>query len=58
MAELGGAFVLAGLGLAPEPHPNHAVYIAGWLPLVRDDSRAIESASLASRAAQYLEAFA
>lgn len=43
VAELGGAFVLAGLGLAPEPHPNHAVYIAGWLPLVRDDPRAIDS---------------
>lgn len=59
VAELGSAFVLAGLGLAPEPHPNHAAYMAGWLPLVRDDPRALTTAaSLASRAAQYLEAFA
>lgn len=59
VAELGAAFVLAGLGLAPKPHPNHAAYMAGWLPLVRDDPRALATAaSLASRAAQYLEAFA
>ncbi|WP_132249207.1 ArdC family protein [Methylobacterium segetis] len=59
VAELGAAFVLAGLGLAPEPHPNHAAYMAGWLPLVRDEPRALATAaSLASRAAQYLEAFA
>lgn len=59
VAEIGAAFVLAGLGLAPEPHPNHAAYMAGWLPLVRDEPRALATAtSLASRAAQYIEAFA
>ncbi|TXM95357.1 zincin-like metallopeptidase domain-containing protein [Methylobacterium sp. WL116] len=58
VAELGAAFILAGLGLAPEPHINHAAYMAGWLPLVRDDPRAlITAASLASRATQFLEAF-
>ncbi|TXN15802.1 DUF1738 domain-containing protein [Methylobacterium sp. WL122] len=58
VAELGAAFVMAGLGLAPEPHINHAAYMAGWLPLVRDDPRAlITAASLASKAAQFLEAF-
>ncbi|WP_292503978.1 zincin-like metallopeptidase domain-containing protein [Methylobacterium sp.] len=58
VAELGAAFVLAGLGIAPEPHPNHAAYMAGWMPLLRDDARAlVTAASLASRAAQFLEAF-
>ena len=59
VAELGAAFVLAGLGLSPEPHTNHAAYMAGWLPLVRDDPRAlVTAASLASKAAQYLTALA
>ncbi len=57
VAELGEAFILAELGLAPEPHINHAAYMAGWLPLVRDNSRAlIIAASLASKAAQFLKA--
>lgn len=57
VAELGAAFVVAQLGLAPEPHPQHAAYMAGWLPLLRSDARALfTAASLASRAAQYLEA--
>ncbi len=55
VAELGAAFVLATLGLAAEPHTNHAAYMAGWLPLVRDDPRAlVTAASLASKAAQFL----
>ncbi|WP_437871437.1 hypothetical protein ACSD7O_24200 [Methylorubrum extorquens] len=34
-------------------------YRAGWLPLMRDEPRALATAaSLASRAAQYLEVFA
>lgn len=58
VAELGAAFILAGLHLASEPHPNHAAYMAGWLPLLRDDPRALVTAtSLASKAAQFLEAF-
>lgn len=31
VAELGAAFVLAELGLARQPHPDHARYLAGWL---------------------------
>lgn len=57
IAELGAAFVLAGLGVAPTPHPNHASYIANWLPLLRSDPRAIFTAAAhASRAADYLAA--
>jgi antirestriction protein ArdC len=57
VAELGSAFVLASLGLAAAPHPNHAAYIASWLPLVQDDPRAIfVAASQASQAADWLSA--
>ncbi|WP_152047574.1 ArdC family protein [Aureimonas psammosilenae] len=55
VAELGSAFVLASLQLATTPHPNHAAYIAGWLPLVQTDPCAlITAAAQASRAADYL----
>ena len=57
IAELGSAFVLAQLGLASTPHPNHASYIAHWLPLVRSDPRAfVTAAAHASRAADHLAA--
>lgn len=56
VAELGSAFVMAQLGIAPEPHPQHAAYMAGWLPLLRSDDRALfTAASLASKAAQFLQ---
>ena len=55
MAELGAAFVLADLGLARSPHPNHGAYCASWLPLLPADPRAlVTAASHASRAAAYL----
>ncbi|MCJ2073379.1 zincin-like metallopeptidase domain-containing protein [Methylobacterium sp. J-030] len=55
VAELGAAFVLADLGLARSPHPDHAKYVAHWLPLLRADPRAFTTAaSHASRAAAYL----
>ena len=57
VAELGAAFLLAYLGLASAPHPNHAAYIAHWLPLLRSDPRAlVTAAALASRAADHLAA--
>ncbi|BCM86329.1 ArdC family protein [Methylobacterium indicum] len=56
-AELGAAFVLADLGLARTPHPNHAAYCAFWAPLLRTDPRALShAATQASRAADYLTA--
>ncbi|TXN00724.1 DUF1738 domain-containing protein [Methylobacterium sp. WL64] len=55
VAELGAAFILAGLDLASTPHPNHAAYIAGWLPLLHADPRAlVTAAALASHAADHL----
>jgi antirestriction protein ArdC len=55
IAELGSAFTLADLGIAITPHPNHATYIASWLPLSQSEPRAILAAAAhASRAAEYL----
>lgn len=55
VAELGAAFALAGLGLAGEPRPDHARYVAHWLELLRGDRRAIFSAaSQAQRAADWM----
>ena len=57
VAELGAAFVLAEVGVARLPHPQHAAYVASWLPLLRADPRALASAAAqASRAAVYLVA--
>lgn len=57
VAELGAAFVLADLGLARTPHPDHAAYCASWAPLLRANPRALShAASQASRAADYLAA--
>nr|WP_082490162.1 zincin-like metallopeptidase domain-containing protein [Methylobacterium sp. Leaf122] len=55
VAELGAAFVLADLGLARAPHPDHATYCASWAPLLRADARALgHAAAQGSRAADYL----
>ncbi|AZO33551.1 MAG: DUF1738 domain-containing protein [Mesorhizobium sp.] len=55
VAEIGSAFLLAGLGLANTPHPNHARYVASWLPLLQKDPRAIfTAATQASRATDWL----
>ena len=56
VAELGAAFVLAGLGLASEPPTQHAAYIINWLPLVKSDPRVLfVTATHASRAADWLQ---
>ena len=55
IAELGGAFLAATLGLTPEPRPDHAAYIQSWLKILKNDNRAIfTAASHAQRAADYL----
>lgn len=55
VAELGAAFILADLGVAPAPRAEHAAYIASWLKVLNSDKRAIFSAAaLAQRAADYL----
>jgi antirestriction protein ArdC len=58
IAEMSAAFVCAELGLASEPRADHAQYIAHYLALLRDDSRAIfTAAAAASKAAAYLFSF-
>ncbi len=55
IAELGAAFVCAGLGLSTEPREDHAQYIQSWLKVLRADKRAIfTAASKAQQAADYL----
>jgi len=56
VAEMAGAFLCAALGI--EPTVRHADYLASWLAVLRQDSRAIvRAASAASRAAAFLLAF-
>jgi antirestriction protein ArdC len=57
VAELSAAFCCASLGIVPTV--RHADYIGSWLEVLREDNRAIvRAASQASKAADYLLAFA
>ncbi len=56
VAELGAAFLCAHTGV--QGQLRHAEYLASWLKLLKEDSRAIfTAASKASQAADYLRAF-
>jgi antirestriction protein ArdC len=55
VAELGAAFLCAGLELAPELREDHASYLDHWLTVLKADKRAIfTAASHAQRAADFL----
>lgn len=55
VAELGSAFLSADLGITAEPRDDHSPYLASWLNVLKNDSRAIfTAATLAQRAADYL----
>lgn len=59
VAELGAAFLAADLGLAIEPRPDHASYIASWIKVLQNDTRAIvQAAAHAERAVAYLHQLA
>ena len=59
VAELGAAFLCADLGVSNAPRPDHAAYVAHWLQLLKNDTRAIFTASrLANQAAMYLHELA
>jgi antirestriction protein ArdC len=45
VAELGAAFMCAGFGIASEPRPDHAAYVASWLKVLGQDNRAIFTAA-------------
>lgn len=56
IAELGSAFLCANLGISSEPRADHANYLAGWLQVLKRDSRAIFTAASAAQAAvDYLQ---
>lgn len=56
VAELGAAFLCADLGIANEPRPDHAAYVASWLEVLNDDRRAVfTAAARANDAATYLQ---
>lgn len=55
VAELGSAFLSADLELTPELREDHAAYIASWIKILRNDTRAIfTAASHAQRAVDFL----
>lgn len=58
-AELGAAFLAADLGIALEPRSDHASYIASWIKVLQNDTRAIvQAAAHAERAIAYLHQLA
>jgi antirestriction protein ArdC len=58
VAELGAAFITGRLGVPSDPRKDHAPYIATWLKVLKNDSRAIfTAANKAQAAADYLSAF-
>lgn len=57
VAEIGAAFLCAELKITQDVRPDHAQYLANWLTLFKDDSRAIfAAAARASEAAAWLKA--
>jgi antirestriction protein ArdC len=55
VAELGSAFLCADLELTPEVRDDHASYIASWLEVLKNDSRAVFTAAAhAQRAVDFL----
>jgi antirestriction protein ArdC len=54
-AELGAAIMCSVFGIASEPRPDHAAYIANWLQVLKQDSKAIfTAASKAQEAFEHL----
>lgn len=57
VAEMTAGFILADLGIAHHPRPDHAAYISTWLPRIRTDPRAIfTAAAKAQQAADWMHA--
>jgi antirestriction protein ArdC len=55
VAELGSAFLCAGLGITPEPREDHASYLAHWIAVLKEDKRAIFAAAAhAQKAVDFL----
>jgi len=55
IAELGAAFLCAQLGVSPAPREDHSAYLTNWLQALKNDKRAIFTASSkASKAVEFL----
>jgi antirestriction protein ArdC len=55
IAESASAFILAGIGIVPEPRKETAQYLNGWIRALRDDKKAIVTAfSHAQKAADFI----
>ena len=53
--EILSGMILADLGIAHHPRPDHAAYVASWLRVLKDDPRAIfTAASKAQEAADWM----
>lgn len=53
--ELLSGMILADLGIAHHPRPDHAAYISSWLTVLKNDPRAIfTAASKAQEAADWM----
>ena len=56
IAELSAAFLCAELEITDVPRPDHAAYLASWLTVLKEDKKAILTASSeASKAVDYLQ---
>jgi antirestriction protein ArdC len=51
VAEISASYLMADLGLAYTPRPDHAAYLASWLTALRHDSKAIFTAAAQAQAA-------
>lgn len=55
--EILSGLILADLGIARHPRPDHAAYVASWLAVLKDDPKAIfTAASKAQQAADWMHA--
>ena len=51
VADAGSCMILADLGIAAQPRPDHAAYIASWLKVLKNDTSAIFTAASKAQAA-------
>ena len=51
VAELGSAFASAHLGIATEPHINHAAYLGSWLSTLRTEPKVLYTSARDAQAA-------
>lgn len=55
--EILSGMILADLGIAHHPRPDHAAYVASWLKVLKDDPRAVfTAAGKAQQAADWMHA--